>query len=160
MDPPAPASAGVDTPWFALHFGLIFLGYGGMALSFVVSAMFLVVRRRLKTKQLADIGSLPTLDSLDLLNFRATALGFVALTAGIAMGAFLLVESKGGRAAGDLTVWGSVAVWLWYAAGLHARLMLGWRGRLAAIFGVVGFGGLGLVLLIAGVLLGGWHGVA
>jgi len=160
MDAPAPADVGVDTPWFALHFVLIFLGYAGMALSFVVSAMFLVVRRRLKRKQLSGIARLPSLDALDLLNFRSQSLGFVALTAGIAMGAFLLIQSHGGRAAGDLTVWGSIAVWLWYAAGLHARLVMGWRGRMGAVFGVVGFGGLGLILAIAGVLLGGWHGAA
>ncbi len=158
IDPPAPTSAAVDTPWFILHFSLIFLGFGGMALSFVISAMFLVVGRRLKNKDLEGIGRLPTLDSLDLLNFRSQSLGFVALTAGIAMGAFLLIESQGGRAAGDLTVWGSVAVWLWYAAGLHARLVLGWRGRLGAIFGVVGFGGLGAILAMAGAMMGGWHG--
>jgi len=160
MDPPAPAEAAIDTPWFIVHFGLIFLGFGGMALSFVVSAMFLVVRRRLKNRQLEGISLLPSLDSLDLLNFRAQSLGFVALTAGIAMGAFLLLESQGGRAAGDLTVWGSIAVWLWYAAGLHARLVLGWRGRMGAVFGVVGFGGLGAILGVASILLGGWHGGA
>lgn len=160
MDPPAPAQAAADSEWFMVHFGLIFLGFGGMALSFVVSAMYLVVRRRLKTKQLDGIGRLPTLDALDLLNFRSQSLGFVALTAGIAMGAFLLVESQGSRAAGDLTVWGSVAVWIWYAAGLHARLVLGWRGRMGAVFGVLGFGGLGAILALAGVLMGGWHGAA
>lgn len=159
MDSPA-ATDTVDSPWFIVHFGLIFLGFGGMAMSFVVSALFLVVRRRLKTKQLAGIARLPTLDALDLLNFRAQSLGFVALTAGIAMGAFLLIESQGSRAAGDLTVWGSVAVWLWYAGGLHARLVLGWRGRMGAIFGVIGFGGLGVILMLAGVLIGGWHGAA
>ena len=106
IDPPAPTTGAVDTPWFILHFSLIFLGYGGMALSFVISAMFLVVRRRLKNKDLEGIGRLPSLDALDLLNFRSQSLGFVALTAGIAMGAFLLIESQGGRAAGDLTVWG------------------------------------------------------
>ena len=160
MDPPAPAEAGVGTPWFAVHFALIFLGYGGMALSFVVSAMFLVVRRRLKNKQLAGIASLPSLDALDLLNFRAQSLGFVALTAGIAMGGFLLAQSHGGRGTGDLTVWGSIAVWLWYSAGLHARLVLGWRGRMGAVFGVMGFGGLGVIRAIAGAFLGGWHGAA
>lgn len=160
MDPPAPAESVIDTPWGILHFGFIFLGAGGMALSFVVSAMFLIVRRRLKNKQLEGIGRLPNLDALDLLNFRAQALGFVVWTAGIAMGAFLLVESQGGRAAGGLTVWGSLAVWVWCAAGLHARLVLGWRGRMGAIFGLVGFGGLGVILTLAGVLMGGWHGAA
>jgi len=160
MDSPAPAEAGVVTPWFAVHFALIFFGYGGMAISFVVSALFLVVRRRLKNKNLTGIGRLPPLDALDLLNFRSQSVGFVALSAGIAMGVFLVLESQGSRGAGGFTVWGTVAVWFWYAAGLHARLVLGWRGRMGAIFGVIGFGGLGVVLAIAGILVGGWHGAA
>jgi ABC-type uncharacterized transport system permease subunit len=158
IEPPSPQSPDLGSPWFVLHFLLIFLGYGGMALSFAVSALFLVVRRRLKSKQLAQIARMPSLDVLDLLNFRSQSLGFVALTAGIAMGLALALSGPGVRGVGDLTVWGSLAVWMWYAAGLHARLVLGWRGRTGAVFGLVGFGGLGLILSIASLLLGGWHG--
>ena len=158
MEPPSPQQPDLASPWFVLHFVLIFLGYGGMALSFAVSALFLMVRRRLKNKQLKEIARLPSLDTLDMLNFRSQALGFVALTAGIAMGVALAMSGPGTRGVGDLTVWGSLAVWLWYAAGLHARLVLGWRGRTGAVFGLIGFGGLGVILIVAAILLGGWHG--
>jgi len=158
MEPPSPQRPDLTSPWFVFHFVLIFLGYAGMAVSFALSALFLVVRRRLKQKRLTEIARLPSLDNLDLMNFRTQALGFVALTAGIAMGVALALNGPGTRGVGDLTVWGSVTVWLWYAAGLHARLVLGWRGRMGAVFGVVGFGGLGVVLVVAALLLGGWHG--
>jgi ABC-type uncharacterized transport system permease subunit len=148
----------VGTPYFSVHFALVFLGLGGFALSFALSALFLFQRRRLKQKDLKNIGELPSLDTLDGLNFQTQCLGFVALTAGIAMGVFLVSQTDGNRGVDDITVWGTCAVWIWYAAGLHARVVLGWRGRTAAIFGVVGFGGLGLVLTVATVVLGGWHG--
>ncbi|MGB0639429.1 MAG: cytochrome c biogenesis protein CcsA, partial [Myxococcota bacterium] len=137
---------------------LVFLGLGGFALSFALSTLFLVQRRRLKRKEFHDVGHLPSMETLDSLNFTTQCIGFAALTAGVAMGVFLLTQSSGTRGIDDITVWGTCAVWLWYAAGLHARVVLGWRGRTAAIFGVVGFGSLGAVLAVVTAFFGGWHG--
>ena len=159
VEPPGVVGPITESPFFTLHFGLIFLGLAGFALSFALSALFLIERRRLKRKLLEGLGELPSLDTLDRLNFQTQGLGFVALTVGIAMGIVLSLAGTGGRAGlGDLTVWGTGAIWLWYAAGLYARLFVGWRGRMAAVFGVIGFGGLGVVLVVATVLLGAWHG--
>ena len=149
----------LDTIWFPVHVGLLFLGFLLLALAFSSSGTFLLVRRRLKRKQLSDIGRLPSLESLDRLNFQAMALGFVALTAGMAVGGMWALSHPDATMARDATVYGTLAVWVWYAAGLYVRLALGWRGRLAAIFGVVGFGGLAGIFAVALVLLGGWHGL-
>ena len=116
-------------------------------------------RRRLKNKNLSGIQELPALDTLDRLNFRTQGFGFVALTVGIAMGFFLAMETGSGRGLNGLTFWGTVSVWCWYAIGLQTRLMGGWRGKPAAVFGVVGFGGLSLILGLAALWAGGWHGV-
>ena len=98
------------------------------------------------------------MEVLDGLNFRTQGFGFVALTAGIAMGIVLGIERTGSVSVGDITIWGSAAVWVWYAAGLHGRLLGGWRGRTAAVFGVVGFGAVSLIIGIAVMLVGSWHG--
>ena len=82
----------------------------------------------------------------------------MALTAGVAMGVALAAERAGSLAMSDLTVWGTGTIWIWYAVGLHARLVGGWRGRTAAIFGTVGFGAVSLVLGVAVLLVGSWHG--
>ena len=137
---------------------LIFLGIGCFAVSFALSALFLVQRRRLKTKRLQGIQELPSMEVLDKLNFRTQGFGFVALTAGVAMGVALAAERAGSLAMSDLTVWGTGTIWIWYAVGLHARLVGGWRGRTAAIFGTVGFGAVSLVLGVAVLLVGSWHG--
>jgi len=158
VEPPGLVTSGVTGPFFGLHFGLIFVGLGGFAVSFALSALFLLQQRRLKTKKLKGIQELPSMEVLDGLNFRTQGFGFVALTAGIAMGIVLAVERTGSADLGDLTIWGSGAVWAWYAAGLHGRLLGGWRGRTAAIFGVVGFGAVSLIIGIAVILVGSWHG--
>ncbi len=158
IDVPNEANSIQTSPFFVLHFGLIFLGLGGFAVSFALSILFLIQRRRLKAKKLRGIQELPSMDVLDRLNVKTQGLGFVALTAGIAMGVFLAVERNSDIRMGDLTVWGSAAVWVWYAAGLHARLVGGWHGRSAAIFGTVGFGAVSLILAVAAVMVGSWHG--
>lgn len=158
LEPPNAVASPVGSPFFTTHVALVFLGLGGFALSFALSTLFLVQRRRLKRKEFDNIGHLPSMESLDSLNFTTQCMGFAALTAGVAMGVFLLTQSSATRGIDDITVWGTFAVWLWYAAGLHARVVLGWRGRTAAVFGVVGFGSLSTVLTVVTAFFGGWHG--
>jgi ABC-type transport system involved in cytochrome c biogenesis permease subunit len=155
--PGADGDPGIPGAWFVAHFALLLAGMAGLAVSFGLSALFLVVRDRLKRKQLRGIGRLPTLDRLDQLNYRSMAIGFVALTAGMAVGGMWAATHPGANTGPDVTVWGTVLVWLWYAAGLHVRLVSGWRGRLAALFGVGGFVLLLVVFSIAGLVLRGWH---
>ena len=159
VESPGAVAQSSVSPFFSMHLGLIFLGLGAFALSFALSALFLLQRRRLKNKNLSGIQELPALDTLDRLNFRTQGFGFVALTVGIAMGFFLAMETGSGRGLDGLTFWGTVSVWCWYAIGLQTRLMGGWRGKPAAVFGVVGFGGLSLILGLAALWAGGWHGV-
>ena len=157
LAPDAGGSADLSSPWFVAHAALILLGLGGLAVSFTLSVLWLVVRRRLKTKRLRGISRLPTLDTLDRLNYQSMALGFVALTAGIAVGGMWAATHPAASMGADITIWGTALLWCWYAVGLHTRLVSGWRGRLAAIFGVGGFVGLGAMVAVAGLFLRGWH---
>jgi len=143
--------------FFTMHMGLIFVGLGAFALSFALSSLFLIQRRRLKRKQLSGIQDLPSLDTLDGLNFRTQCAGFVALTVGIAMGFFLAMETGTGRGLRGPTFWGTVGVWGWYAVGLQSWVIGRWRGKPAAVFGVVGFGALIGIVALAAVWVGGWH---
>lgn len=146
------------TLWFPLHVTLILAGLLGFAVSFTLSILFLVVRRRLKQRKLRGIARLPSLETLDKRNYQSMALGFVALTAGMAVGGMWAATHPDSSMGPDATILGTVLLWVWYAAGLHMRLVSGWRGRLAAIFGVGGFAGLGAFVLFAVVVLQGWHG--
>ena len=159
VDPSRQVTSNSDGPFFSLHLGLIFIGLGTFALSFALSVLFLVQRRRLKLKRLAGIQELPSLDTLDRLNFRTQCFGFVALTVGIAMGFFLAIERGTDRGLNGPTFWGTVAVWVWYAVGLQSWLIGRWKGKPAALFGVVGFSALLVIVALAAVWSGGWHGV-
>lgn len=158
LAPGAGAPDRIASLWFPLHVTLILLGILGFAVSFTLSVLFLVVRRRLKLRKLKGIARLPSLDALDRRNYQSMALGFVCLTAGMAVGGMWAATHPGSSLGHDATVWGTLLLWLWYAAGLHVRLVSGWRGRLAAVFGVGGFGGMALFMIFAVVVLQGWHG--
>jgi len=158
FDPVQATTPGSLGLFITIHLGLIFVGLGSFALSFALSVLYLVQRNRLKSKQLQDIRDLPSLDTLDRLNARTQGMGFVALTVGVAMGFLMALNSESGRGLSGLTFWGTVSVWAWYAIGLQSRLMGGWRGRSAAVFGVVGFCALGVIIGLAAVWQGGWHG--
>ena len=55
----------LSTLWFPVHVVLILAGLLGFAVSFTLSLLFLVVRRRLKQRRLKGIARLPSLESLD-----------------------------------------------------------------------------------------------
>jgi ABC-type uncharacterized transport system permease subunit len=157
---PGHASGAPLTWWLPVHIGFTMLGFGGLALTFSLSVLYLWVRRRLKSKNLVGIGRLPSLAALDDLNQQCMVLGFVSLTAGMASGVLwaTLGESVRGINA-DVTVYSTVVLWLWYAIGLHLRLIVGYRGQTAAWFGVVGFGGVSLIMMSATLFLNSFHGV-
>jgi len=155
-----PGEAVGETPggglWFPVHLTMMLVGLGGFALAFGVSLLYLLVRWRLKTKKLMGLSRLPSLETLDRLNTRFVVLGFAALTVGIAVGG-IWAASLPERPAMGPTIYGSLVIWVWYAAAIQVRVVGGWRGRLAAGFSVMGF--VGLVSSLIGVLIAvsGWH---
>ncbi len=156
----APARRGAEelAAWFILHVGLSLVGIAAFVGAFSFSALYLVVRGRLKRKDLRGIGTLPTLETLDRLNTRAMATGFVTLSLGMAIGGAAAAIGDRSFFRPDVTTWATVAIGLWYAVGLYLRLVMGWRGRLGAMFGLVGFSGVLLLIGVAMLLSGSWHG--
>jgi ABC-type transport system involved in cytochrome c biogenesis permease subunit len=144
--------------WLPVHLGLVFAGLGGFALSTVLGALYLWSRGRLKRKDFAGMGRLPSLDQLDRLMFRAMLFGFVALTLGIAAGGAWAAAALDHRHwAGDPKIWFTAVVWAWYALALQVRLVWGRRGRWTAWFSIVGFCGMLFSLLGLNQVLEGFH---
>ncbi|MRR36421.1 c-type cytochrome biogenesis protein CcsB, partial [bacterium] len=74
---------------------------------------------------------------LDDLQFRFVSVGFVFLGIMIAAGAIWANEAWGRYWAWDPIETWSLISWVVYAAYLHARLTLGWRGRRSALFAML-----------------------
>jgi len=101
---------------------------------------------------------LPALELLDNIGYACIVVGFSLLTIGLITG-FVYAKSLWGSfwSWDPKEVWSGIA-WLIYAALLHGRLALGWRGRKTAIMSIIGFGILLFTFLGVNLLLTGHHG--
>jgi ABC-type transport system involved in cytochrome c biogenesis permease subunit len=139
----------VQSVWLPAHVAPAFLGYAIFVLAFFVSLLYLLQDRQLKGKRKRSmLGHLPSLETLDELNYRFVAWGFALFTVGIITGTLLAKQRWG-----EFWTWEPVQVlstiaWLLYALLLQTRAA-GWRGRKAATLTILGF-----ALLVVSFLLG------
>src|SRR4030067_1860596 len=144
--------------WHPFHVTFAFLGNAIFTLAFCSGVIYLIQEHQLKSKKMGAIAKrLPSLKVLDDLNYRALTFGFPLLTLGIITGA-VWAEYAWGRYWGwDPKETWSLITWFLYAALLHQRLTVGWRGRKAAIMAIVGFLAVLFTFLGVNLLLSGLH---
>ncbi|HSH69916.1 MAG TPA: c-type cytochrome biogenesis protein CcsB, partial [Deferrisomatales bacterium] len=138
-----PLPAALQTYWLPVHVTLLFIGDGAFSLAAVAGVMYLLQERQLKRKKLGALfHRLPNIDVLDELNYRCLTIGFPLLTMGIISGAIWAQQAWGTYWSWDPKETWSLITWLLYAALLHGRLTVGWRGRRAAVWAILGFASL------------------
>ncbi len=143
---------------FPVHITFAFLGNAAFALSFGAGVMYLIQNRMLKSKSFTGIYQvLPSLDVLDKVNYTCLSVGFPLMTLGIISGAFWANTAWGTYWSWDPKETWALLTWILYAALLHGRLTIGWRGRKAAIFSIVAFMFLLFTYLGVNLLLDGYH---
>jgi cytochrome c-type biogenesis protein CcsB len=141
-----PLSPVLQSYWLGIHTVFAFLGNAAFALAFGIGTMYLVQEHYVKSKRLGDLfDRLPSLQTLDEINYRLITLGFPLLTLAIITGALWAESAWGSYWNWDTREVWSLITWFIYAIILHARLTAGWRGRRAALLSIIGF----LTILIA-----------
>jgi len=153
-----PLNPALNSWWFPLHVTLAFLGNAAFAMAFAAGVMYLLQDRMLKSKRFSPLYyRLPSLDTLDNINYRALSFGFPLMTLGIISGAAWAESVWGTYWSWDPKETWALLTWFVYAALLHGRLSIGWRGRRAALFAIIGFACLVFTFLGVNLLLGGQH---
>ena len=143
---------------FPVHIAFAFLGNAAFALSCGAGIMYLVQDRMLKSKRFNGLYQLlPSLDTLDKVNYTCLSVGFPLMTLGIISGAVWANTVWGTYWSWDPKETWALITWFLYAGLLHGRLSAGWRGRKAAIFSIIGFIFLLFTFLGVNLLLGGQH---
>ncbi|TVR62179.1 MAG: c-type cytochrome biogenesis protein CcsB [Candidatus Competibacteraceae bacterium] len=151
-----PLIPALQSYWMKIHVPANFIAYGGFALAAMLSVAYLL---RLGAEKRRPEGllarTLPPLDLLDDVMYRAIALGFVAFTIATILGALWAAEAWGGYWSWDPKETWALIVWLNYAAWLHLRMTKGWRGAPMAWWAIVGlfvtlFAFLGVNMFLSG----------
>jgi cytochrome c-type biogenesis protein CcsB len=103
---------------------------------------------------------MPSLKSLDQLIYRTLAFGFMMQTALLITGAVWAQLAWGRYWGWDPKETWALITWLIYAAYLHMRVTMGWRGRKSAIVCIIGFVATMFTLFGVSLLLPGLHSYA
>jgi cytochrome c-type biogenesis protein CcsB len=103
---------------------------------------------------------LPPAGSLDRLAYRTIAFGFFIWTFAVIAGAIWAEEAWGRYWGWDPKETWSFITWTIFAAYLHARATVGWRGRRAAVLALAGFAALAFNLYAVNLVIAGLHSYA
>ena len=131
--PSAPLVPALKSEWLVIHVSTAIISGGVFLLSNVIaSASLYLDRMEAKGERTAWAKRLPDLETLDQLSYRLVAFVFPLWTFSVIAGA-IWAESAWGRYWGwdPKETWAFIT-WVAYAAYLHARVTIGWRGRRAA----------------------------
>ena len=131
--PSAPLVPALKSTWLVIHVSAAIISGGVFLLANAIAGAYLILDRY-EQKGVRPIWAqkLPSLEVLDNLSYRLVALVFPLWTFAVIAGA-IWAESDWGRYWGwdPKETWAFIT-WVAYAAYLHARVTVGWRGRKAA----------------------------
>ncbi len=143
----SPRPAVLQSPLFTLHVVSMLFAYASLALACVLGVTYVLLFKEIKAKHLGFFyARLPPLQALDVMNSRAVTVGWLFLTAGLAIGgiwAAQLHASSDPHAqamwVGDPKILVALVSWGIYSFALFARRAIGWSGRRAAYLSAIGF---------------------
>jgi ABC-type transport system involved in cytochrome c biogenesis permease subunit len=125
---------------FAFHVTLNTWAYAAFALSFVLSVIYLVQDRVLRSRRLSvAFWRFPALDVLERMARSSVYVGLVALIFGVAMGLIWEHRLRGSYSFGDPKVIVTLAILGVYAAYLLLSRSANWRGARAALLCAMNF---------------------
>jgi len=139
----------LDSPWFWVHVSSLLFAYASLALAAVLGLTYIVQFKEIKKKHLGFFYTrLPSLQTLDVMNSRAVAVGWLFLTVGIVVGAVWTAQARvaapddpnlQAMSLNDPKIFVAVLAWGVYSFAVLARRTMGWSGRRTARVSVFGF---------------------
>ncbi len=129
----SPLVPALKSPWLVIHVVTAIISGGVFLLANVVAGAYLYLERvEERGARPAWLQRVPSLEVLDQLSYRLVAFVFPLWTFSVIAGA-IWAEAAWGRYWGwdPKETWAFIT-WVAYAAYLHARVTVGWRGRRAA----------------------------
>ena len=139
----------LDSPWFWVHVSSLLFAYASCALAGVLGLTYVLQFKEIKKKHLGYFYTrLPSLQTLDVMNARAVAVGWLFLTIGVAVGTVWTVQARvlapddpnlRAMSLNDPKILVALITWGVYSFAMLARRAMGWTGRRAAWVSALGF---------------------
>ena len=167
MQKASPLVPALQSNWLMLHVSMMMLSYATLIMGSLLCILFLVVSKYQDvdlqildkpslplynvmldyyeaklfspSEELAELGKLKLLQSLDNWSYRIIGLGFPFLTIGIIAGGVWANEAWGSYWSWDPKETWALITWIVFATYLHSRITKGWEGKKTAILGGFGF---------------------
>ena len=135
--PVAPLTEALYSPWLVIHVVSAVIATGAFTLGGICSVLYLLKER--STKERGYLARVPDLRSLDRISYRMHSFGFPVWTFAVLItGPIWAHQAWSSYWNWDpKEVWAFIT-WVVYAAYLHARATVGWKGRNAAYVALVG----------------------
>lgn len=139
----------LDSPWFWVHMASLLFAYASFALAGVLGLTYMLQFKEIKKKHLGYLYTrLPSLQTLDTMNWRAVTIGWIFLTVGVVVGIIWASQARAlapddpnlrAMSAADPKVFIALLTWGVYSFAMVARQAMGWTGRRAAWLSALGF---------------------
>lgn len=135
-----PLPPALQSWWLPVHAATTLFADAFLALACIGGIMYLLQEREIKKKRFGLFYSrLPSLEALDKLNQHCLSVGFPLFTLGLITGSLWAKQAWGVYWHWDPKETWSLVTWFLYAALLHQRFTVGWRGRRVAILSIIAF---------------------
>jgi cytochrome c-type biogenesis protein CcsB len=142
--PPVPS---LQSYWAKIHVPIVVSSYAAFLVAFVFSCIYLM--KYYAEQRLADSGgdtlvarwvaALPSLAQLDVIVYRAVAIGLPLISVGIITGAMWAKEAWGAYWQWDPKETAALFSWIIYLAYMHLHTRHSWRGLRTSWVSVIGF---------------------
>ncbi|MBV9718886.1 MAG: c-type cytochrome biogenesis protein CcsB [Candidatus Eremiobacteraeota bacterium] len=161
--PPVPS---LQSYWAKIHVPIVVSSYAAFLVAFVFSSIYLLkyyAGRRVAVGAQDDTAArrwfdaLPSLPQLDVVVYRAVAIGLPLITVGIITGAMWAKESWGAYWQWDPKETAALFSWIIYLAYMHLHTRHAWRGLRTNWVSVIGFVSIIFCYLGVNIWISGLH---
>ena len=159
--PSAPLVPALQSIWLVIHVAAAVTSGGIFLLSNAVASTYLWLDRVERKGERSEFAKrFPSLDVLDQLSYRMVAFVFPLWTFAIIAGA-IWAEAAWGRYWGwdPKETWAFIT-WIIYAAYLHSRVTIGWKGTKSAWLGIAGYAAIIFNFFVINIWVTGLHSYA
>jgi cytochrome c-type biogenesis protein CcsB len=161
--PPVPS---LQSYWAKIHVPIVVSSYAAFLVAFVFSCIYLLKfyaqRGVTETGDSAGpvarwLGALPSLPQLDVIVYRAVAIGLPLISIGIITGAMWAKEAWGAYWQWDPKETAALFSWIIYLAYMHLHTRHAWRGLRTSWVSVIGFVSIIFCYLGVNIWISGLH---